>query len=131
VNAFASSSVDDLEPAALSSAHWFDEKRLHFSIGYRTPVEAEEPVKKGGGFFNGGTTYGNVYVSDKLPGDISASIMTHENIHATQWAMSGGQVGFPLLYAGASGFSWLQTGTYGCGNFFEWQAGHSDGGYGC
>lgn len=34
--------VDDLEYATLSWVHWFNENRLHSSIGYRTPIEAEE-----------------------------------------------------------------------------------------
>lgn len=88
-------------------------------------------VAVGHGFFNGGTTYGNVFVSAKSPRQISASTMRHENIHASQWAGAGGQIGFPILYFGASGFSWLQTGNYGCGNFFEWQAGFEDGDYPC
>jgi putative transposase len=33
--------VDDLELATLSWVHWFNTSRLHSSIGYRTPVEAE------------------------------------------------------------------------------------------
>ena len=35
-------SADDLELATLSWVHWFNENRLHSSIDYRTPVEAEE-----------------------------------------------------------------------------------------
>jgi len=35
-------SADDLELATLSWVHWFNENRLHSSIGYRTPIEAEE-----------------------------------------------------------------------------------------
>lgn len=34
--------VDELELATLSWAHWFNENRLHSSIGYLTPIEAEE-----------------------------------------------------------------------------------------
>jgi len=34
--------VDELELATLSWVHWFNENRLHSSIGYRTPIEAEE-----------------------------------------------------------------------------------------
>src|SRR5262249_3239370 len=34
--------VDELELATLSWVHWFNEKRLHSSIGYLTPVEAEQ-----------------------------------------------------------------------------------------
>ena len=34
-------STDDLELATLSWVHWFNENRLHSSIGYLTPVEKE------------------------------------------------------------------------------------------
>jgi putative transposase len=34
--------VDELELATLSWVHWFNEHRLHSSIGYRTPIEAED-----------------------------------------------------------------------------------------
>lgn len=34
--------VDELELATLSWVHWFNENRLHSSIGYRTPIEAEQ-----------------------------------------------------------------------------------------
>lgn len=34
-------SADDLELATHSWVHWFNENRLHSSIGYRTPIEAE------------------------------------------------------------------------------------------
>ncbi|WP_369800147.1 IS3 family transposase [Tersicoccus sp. Bi-70] len=33
--------ADQLEFATLSWVHWFNENRLHSSIGYRTPIEAE------------------------------------------------------------------------------------------
>lgn len=33
--------VDDLELATLSWVHWFNENRLHSSIGYLTPIEME------------------------------------------------------------------------------------------
>lgn len=33
--------VDELELATLSWVHWFNENRLHSSIGYRTPIEKE------------------------------------------------------------------------------------------
>jgi putative transposase len=34
--------VDELELATLGWVHWFNENRLHSSIGYRTPTEAEQ-----------------------------------------------------------------------------------------
>ncbi|OMH34577.1 hypothetical protein BGP79_05140 [Tersicoccus sp. Bi-70] len=33
--------ADHLELATLSWVHWFNENRLHLSIDYRTPIEAE------------------------------------------------------------------------------------------
>ena len=33
--------VDDLELATLSWVHWFNENRLHSSIGYVPPIEYE------------------------------------------------------------------------------------------
>ena len=33
--------VDELELATLSWVHWFNENRLHSSIGYLTPTEKE------------------------------------------------------------------------------------------
>lgn len=33
--------TDELELATLSWAHWFNENRLHSSIGYLTPIEKE------------------------------------------------------------------------------------------
>lgn len=33
--------VNELELATLSWVHWFDESRLHSSIGYITPIEKE------------------------------------------------------------------------------------------
>ena len=34
--------VDELELATLSWVHWFNENRLHSSIGYLTPIEFED-----------------------------------------------------------------------------------------
>jgi putative transposase len=34
--------VDELELATLGWVHWFNENRLHSSIGYRTPIEVEQ-----------------------------------------------------------------------------------------
>ena len=34
--------VDELELATLSWVHWFNENRLHSSIDYQTPLEAEQ-----------------------------------------------------------------------------------------
>ena len=34
--------ADELELATLSWVHWFNEDRLHSSLGYLTPIEAEQ-----------------------------------------------------------------------------------------
>ncbi|NYI40459.1 transposase InsO family protein [Demequina lutea] len=34
--------ADELEYATLSWVHWFNENRLHSSIGYLTPIEMED-----------------------------------------------------------------------------------------
>ena len=34
--------VDELELATLSWVHWFNEQRLHSSIGYLSPAEYEQ-----------------------------------------------------------------------------------------
>ena len=34
--------ADELELATLSWVHWFNESRLHSSIGYLTPIEMEQ-----------------------------------------------------------------------------------------
>jgi hypothetical protein len=88
-------------------------------------------VKPGHGYFSGGTTYGNVFVSNKDPKDISASVLKHEDVHSTQWALLT-LVGFGLSYLTAKAYSLAKEGNdYGCSNFFEWWAGFADGGYQC
>ena len=36
--------ADELELATLSWVHWFNENRLHSSIGYLTPIEKENEI---------------------------------------------------------------------------------------
>lgn len=91
----------------------------------------EFTAKPGQGYFSGGTTFGNTFVTIKLPQDIATEVLTHEDVHATQWAVSGGLAGLPLGYLAATGISYLTTGRPDCGNFYEWQAGFDDGGYKC
>ena len=38
--------VDELELATLVWMHWFNEHRLHSSIGYLTPIEAEQQYRE-------------------------------------------------------------------------------------
>jgi len=56
-------------------------------------------------------------------------LLAHEERHATQWAACLGIVGFPILYAGSSAWSWLVTGDAHSRNCFERRAGLADGGY--
>ncbi len=56
-------------------------------------------------------------------------LLVHEERHATQWAACLGVIGFPLLYAVASIWSWTATGDFHSRNVFERWAGLSDGGY--
>ena len=70
------------------------------------------------GYFAGGTQYGNVFVSGTTP---SASVLAHEDRHATQWAVLGADV-FVLAYLG--GGPWAP-----CGHWAEIDAGLADGGY--
>jgi RHS repeat-associated protein len=55
-------------------------------------------VLPGQGYFQGGTQYGNVFVSNKRPDAIT---LAHEEAHADQWALLG-PVGFPVLYFATS-----------------------------
>jgi RHS repeat-associated protein len=80
----------------------------------------------GGGFFSGGTTYGNVFVTDRKP---EIAVLAHEDIHATQWAVLG-PVMFTSHYLQSTGFSMGLTGTQ-CLNVFEANAGFSGGRYAC
>ncbi len=38
--------VDELELATLDWVHWFNDNRLHSSIGYLTPIEIEERYRE-------------------------------------------------------------------------------------
>ena len=86
-------------------------------------------VKPGGGYFNGGTTYGNAFVSNLKPKDITQEVLRHEDTHVTQWALTG-NLAMPISYGAASLFSMaFNEGDSACGNFYEWWAGFADGGY--
>jgi hypothetical protein len=56
-------------------------------------------------------------------------LLAHEERHATQWAACLGVLGFPLLYALASLWSWIATNDFHSQNPFERLAGLADGGY--
>lgn len=73
-----------------------------------------------GGYANGGTTVGNVWLYDDLGG---TDRHCHEARHADQWAMFG--PAFPVLYGAES----ARTGGDYHQNMFEQWAGLHDGGY--
>jgi hypothetical protein len=73
-----------------------------------------------GGYANGGTTVGNVWLYDELGG---TDRHRHEARHADQWAMLGRA--FPVLYGAES----ARTGGDYHQNVFEQWAGLHDGGY--
>jgi len=68
-------------------------------------------VKPGQGYFQGGTQYGNVFISGSRP---NATTLAHEEVHADQWAVLG-----PGHFLTAYGLSSIGG---ACANFFELQA---------
>lgn len=78
--------------------------------------------KAAGGFFRGGTTYGDVYITGRERKDVSQQEFRRESIHSWQWALVG-PVGFPIAYGLAGGDA--------CTNMWEQGAGLDDGGYDC
>ncbi len=89
-------------------------------------VSCVVPVGRGG-FFSGGTTYGNVFVTDMHV--ITPSLLRHEDAHATQWAALG-PVLFTSYYLQSALLSQTLTGTQ-CLNMFEGNAGFARGNYEC
>jgi len=88
--------------------------------------------ESGWGAFNGGTTYGEVFIT---PDPVSKAfddedLLRHEQIHSTQWATYGPVI-FAYAYIAEAGLSFLTTGDFGCGHFFENQAGLEAGRYYC
>lgn len=89
-----------------------------------------------GGYYNGGTTYGNVWMRGKNGG--GKARLRHETKHADQWAILG-PFGFATSYGVSSGISSRIykkrkpkngcTARYACYNIFERGAGLRDGGY--
>ncbi|MFK5583786.1 hypothetical protein [Serinicoccus sp. LYQ131] len=56
------------------------------------------------------------------------TLLRHELVHSTQWAVSLGLPFLPL-YLASMGWSWLRTGDRAAGSVFERHAGLADGGY--
>lgn len=78
----------------------------------------------------GGTTYGEVFSTDKTVDDVanSKALMKHEQKHSEQWA-SLGPVVFGVSYLFEMGKSQLLAKKYWCLNSFEVEAGIEEGGY--
>jgi hypothetical protein len=96
---------------------------------YKGLIVCSVPQGKG---IQGGSTYGDVFITDKPIDDLSAAqlraLYAHELRHSEQWA-AGGPVAFPIAYGLESAWSQISTGTYGCANFFEFEAGFVEGNY--
>ena len=79
-------------------------------------------------------TVGDVVLTRLPAGRLAAlrdgRLVAHEAVHAEQWARLG-PVRFLLAYAVATAWSLLRTGSPGCANRFEVEAGLVDGGYRC
>lgn len=91
---------------------------LTLATGYRAALP------KGAAF-----TVGNVVLLREERWLQREQLLVHEERHATQWAACLGVIGFPLLYALASAWSWVATGDFHSQNAFERWAGLADGGY--
>lgn len=84
----------------------------------------------------GGTTFGDVFllnsessVAAVLDGDPDdEALLSHESRHSAQWAAHGG-VAYPLMYGVEAAKSTVLTGSYGCANWFEFDAGLHEGRY--
>jgi RHS repeat-associated protein len=92
-------------------------------------------VCKGTMFQNGGTTWGSVFVSDKLPADVNRRTLRHEDVHATDYALWGPLIviAYPEEMLRSNNLSNLNhyygDQSYGCYNYFEIHANLADGGY--
>jgi hypothetical protein len=80
-------------------------------------------------------TLGNVVLVRARPapgedpvGAVPVRLLSHEERHATQYALLGGVL-MPLGYVAAAAWSWWRTGDPGSANPFERAAGLADGGY--
>ncbi len=96
-----------------------DDSGLWLGEGYRLPLP------RAGAF-----TVGDVVTTPGTFAGLTAAqpeVMGHEERHAWQYAVAG--LGFLPLYAAASGWSWLRSGSPAVLNFFERDAGLVAGGY--
>jgi RHS repeat-associated protein len=77
----------------------------------------------------GGTTFGSVFVTATLPEKLAEdpAEVAHEEVHSRQYAVLGNNFFGPYLVA--SGISYALTGSNGCLNPFEIQAGLAGGHY--
>jgi hypothetical protein len=91
---------------------------LILATGYRPALP------KGAAF-----TVGNVLLLRQERSLHRPRLLAHEERHATQWAACLGVIGFPLLYALASIWSWVVAGDFHSQNPFERLAGLAEGGY--
>jgi len=60
----------------------------------------------------------------------SEALRSHESHHTAQWAAYG-NILYPALYGGEVLKSTIYTGSYGCANWFESDAGMVEGGCSC
>ena len=80
---------------------------------------------------NSATTIGDVvflFLSDERL-ERRPHLLAHEAMHAGQWAVWLGPIGFLPAYGACSAFSWYQTGKPALRNRFEVRAGLLAGGY--
>ena len=104
-----------------------------FSGGVCEGITSEGLIICGGATswgWGGGTTLGNVFVTPSKAKDLTRAVLSHEDRHASQWAIFG-PILFPVSYGLMSALSSLVTGGYACGNLFEMHAGLARGGYEC
>jgi hypothetical protein len=82
----------------------------------------------GFGYFRGGTTWGNVFVTDLPTERITPELIRHEKRHRVQYAVLRPDR-FLLSYGANLLAGWVLPGPETCWNVFEWQAGYDDGNY--
>ena len=82
-----------------------------------------------GGFGGGGTTFGDVFLTSGTLEDVLEypDVLDHERQHANQWAVYGSS--FVPWYLFENATSTIETGHYGCTNWFEVNAGLDEGNY--
>jgi RHS repeat-associated protein len=80
------------------------------------------------GYFSGGTTWGNVFITGQPRDQIDANLLRHEKKHRVQYAVLRPDR-FLVAYAANQLAGWILPGPSSCWNVFEWQAGFDDGDY--